>query len=401
MAKNKNPHKYLIDKSTIKSLETIKRLDKNGYLYFMENTINYASNKKMLKWVYDFQQRTKKWVNTTFHDACSAFCTLDFEGNMLTGRAYDFGHWLKDGKSTGLNIIVHTGKNVKKGIKYETITTTDVSLCGLSLCGAKLRNGQLDDNKTDISFLQFIPYTPTDGINEKGLTVSILLLPLDNCIEKYKEEPNAYTIYKSRCKFETSIPNAVRLILDNCKTVKEAEEMLKKIWFLRYSGNNSHIFVTDKTGESRLFEWYLDNENAKTQKFISIKTNAATNFYQAFSYMPKGMPQLINLKNHYQYGYSKEGVYRNTYDRFNTIVSMLDFYTVKKAKKGELNQAIMKKQTADAILRTIALYPAPSSTNHQTQYSQLFDAKNLTQTTYSFANLEESWTYSLKEHKFI
>jgi len=398
---NKNPHKYVKNKNTIATLNSIKRLDKDGYLYFMENTINYASNQKLISWMEDYEQKTKKWVATTFHDACSAFCTLDFDGHMLTGRAYDFGHWLKNGKSTGLNIMMHTAKNVKQGIKYETIATTDVALCAKSFGLPEYRNGTLDDGKTDTSFISLLPWMVTDGINEKGLTVSILLLPLDNYITKEREEPEAFIIHKNKCKKQMSIPRAVRLILDNCETVKQAEEMLKKIWFLRFNGNNSHIFVTDKTGESRLFEWYLPSEDSTIEKFRSIKTNAATNFYQAFSFMPKGMPQLINLKNKYQYGYSKEGVYRNTYDRFNTIISMLDFYTVDKAKSGQLNQAIMKEQSVDAIIRTIALYPAPSSTNHQTQYSHIFNSYELTQKTYSHANLKECWTYSLKKHKFI
>lgn len=314
-----NPHKLKLPRGFIKSIETIKRLDKEGRLYYMENTSNYYF--------------LEKYVNLLATPGCSTFVKEDSNGDYLFGRNYDFVHYKNNDKKnemTALNIVVH---NKNWGAKYESIGVAD----GFWLDNAKGRlfAGSLDDGVTDISSLALLPFLCMDGMNSKGLAVSIMHLPTENewnaieyksydslneeekkkCIhlEQKGEEPPRlnYTVksgfiaindadkkawsvnknlsVKQNVKGRKMMfhPILMRRMLDYCKNVDEAIKLAQKTnVHSPLPDNDYHILVSDRRGQSVLLEW-VHNELKVTP------TTHSTNYYYA-------------REDHYGYGHDRD-----------------------------------------------------------------------------------------------
>ncbi|ORX79638.1 hypothetical protein BCR32DRAFT_269356 [Anaeromyces robustus] len=120
------------------------------------------------------------------------------------------------------------------------------------------------NNKNELEQLVklFAIIYPVDGINEKGLSITLNSV-LDGTLWKtFQNEPNKKTI---------SHTTAVRLILDKAATVNEAIELLKS---LNYDGSiqNVHYQISDTTGKSVAIEYYND-------KMYITETPVLTNYY--------------------------------------------------------------------------------------------------------------------------
>lgn len=102
------------------------------------------------------------------------------------------------------------------------------------------------------------PYTPLDGINERGLAIGVL---------KIATEPTN----QDTDKIDITTTTAIRMILDKCATVNEAVEMLKN--YDMHSSANScyHFQISDAEGNSSVVE-YINNE------MYVLEENVATNF---------------------------------------------------------------------------------------------------------------------------
>lgn len=99
----------------------------------------------------------------------------------------------------------------------------------------------------------------TDGINEKGLGVSILTLPEE--YEKIDTDKKDLIVYST-----------IRMLLDKCASVDEAVEMLKNYDICCMGRHWYHLFVTDKSGKAVIVEWM----NGDT---FAVEDVAATNFF--------------------------------------------------------------------------------------------------------------------------
>ena len=155
-----NPHAYLADEKQIAAVESIKRVDDEGYLYHMECNYDY----------YDIPDVFKKVIDA----GCSTFVAKNLEGEVLFCRNYDFSHYLHNDKSnprTGINVIVE-GNNTKA--KYRSLGVADAYW--LDFKNGTYGKGAADDGETDLSPFIVTPYICMDGMNEKGLAVSILAL---------------------------------------------------------------------------------------------------------------------------------------------------------------------------------------------------------------------------------
>ncbi len=103
-------------------------------------------------------------------------------------------------------------------------------------------------------------YAPLDGMNEKGLTVSVNMIEDEDEIEQNTEKPDLTTT------------TAVRLLLNQAATVEEATELLEQYDLHASMGMMVHFAIADADGNSVVVE-YIDNEMHVTS------TDVVTNFY--------------------------------------------------------------------------------------------------------------------------
>ena len=155
---------------------------------------------------------------------CSAFYKQDDNGHWITGRNFD----LYDVNSKA--VIINS--TPKKG--YRSIAISDTCL---------IDNGLLNlGNKNYLSLIR----TSLDGINEKGVSISTLMLLNESVYGHDNSKPSL--LYA----------DPVRLVLDNANSTEDAVKLLKEY---NYKNDlfNCHFFITDKYGNSVDFEC-VDNK---------------------------------------------------------------------------------------------------------------------------------------------
>lgn len=146
-------------------------------------------------------------------------------------------------------------------------TTPDNGYASISMVNL----GFLGYNKENLpdSFISSItalaaPYAPLDGVNEKGLSIGVLLI---------EDEPT----HQDNGKIDINTTTAIRLVLDKAATVEEALELLQQ--YDMHSSANScyHYQIADASGKSVIAE-YVKNEF----HVVEATTNwqACTNFLQ-------------------------------------------------------------------------------------------------------------------------
>ena len=205
--------------------------------------------------------------------ACSAFGVTDADGDVLMGRNYDFDSDTSaiivrcapaNGyRSIGVASLDHVGANRLKGFA-----------------------GKLMALPT--------PYICVEGINEKGVSIAVLMLDSEST-KQDTERPDMFTTL------------AVRLVLDHAATTAEAVALFGRHDMFAMSGGDYHFFVTDASGDSRVLEYDC---HSKTRELVDTPVRTATNFYQI--YIDKVLP---NRKNGI-YGHGKE-----RYDMIEEILS--------------------------------------------------------------------------------
>lgn len=105
-------------------------------------------------------------------------------------------------------------------------------------------------------------YAPLDGMNEKGLAVSVNMIEDTDTIEQNTDKPDITTT------------TAIRLLLDQAADVAEALELLRQYDLHASMGMMIHLALADAEGNSVAVE-YVNNEMVVTQ------TPVVTNFYLA------------------------------------------------------------------------------------------------------------------------
>ena len=108
------------------------------------------------------------------------------------------------------------------------------------------------------SLLLAAPYCICDGINEKGLGVSLLQLDTDHFVTD-TEKPDLLVYI------------ALRAMLDKCADVDEAVKFLSEYDIYSPAKWSYHIFITDKSGKAVTVEWLEDGQTV-------VEDNAVTNF---------------------------------------------------------------------------------------------------------------------------
>lgn len=173
---------------------------------------------------------------------CSTLSVENQDGGYLFGRNFDWN------ACNGLIVSARSENS------YASVSTVNMDF---------IRAGGIDFSQLPDSVRAIVSlYAPLDGMNEKGLAVSV------NMIQ------DSVRINQDTVKPDLTTTTAVRLLLDKAANVEEALKLLQQYDFHSSMGMMVHLALADADGRSVAVE-YTDNE------MIVIETPVVTNFYLA------------------------------------------------------------------------------------------------------------------------
>lgn len=174
---------------------------------------------------------------------CSTLSVQNTEGGYFFGRNFDWN---------ACDALVVTSYP-QDG--YASISTVNL---GFIRQGAEMADSLLSDVMMTMAAL----YAPLDGMNEKGLCVSV------NMIQ------DGATISQDTGKTDLTTTTAIRLLLNQAATVEEALKLLSQYDLHASMDYMVHFAIADSAGNSVAVE-YINNE------MIVTETPVLTNFYLA------------------------------------------------------------------------------------------------------------------------
>lgn len=169
---------------------------------------------------------------------CSSFTARTQDQEALFARNFDM-------KTTHIAII-HTAA---KG-KYKSVSTVDLSFLGIKAT---------DNPKKITKMINMLaaPYTPLDGLNEKGLAVGVYMTYQGPGDENHPTNINTD-------KKDITSTLLLRLMLDNASNVDEAIEIAKSYDMHDSAGSSYHYMVADSTGKSAILEYLGKSDKTDT-----------------------------------------------------------------------------------------------------------------------------------------
>lgn len=174
---------------------------------------------------------------------CSTITAQTADGEVLFGRNFD---WNLCDAMIVTSYPEHSYASVST-VNMDFIRQGAGGLAGLALKADKIRT---------LAAL----YAPLDGMNEKGLAVSVNMIQDTETIDQDTAKPDLTTT------------TAIRLLLDRAGTTQEALELLRQYDLHASMGMTVHLAIADASGYSVAVE-YIDNEMTVTE------TPVVTNFY--------------------------------------------------------------------------------------------------------------------------
>ena len=172
---------------------------------------------------------------------CSTISVENTEGGYYFGRNFDWN------KCNAMMVISYPSDG------YASFSTVNVDFIRQ---GAGFVSHFLSDEILTLAAL----YAPLDGMNEKGLCVSVNMIQDGDTISQSTDKPDITTT------------TAIRMLLNRAADVDEAVELLEQYDFHASMGYMIHLAIADSTGKSVAVE-YIDNE------MNVIETPILTNFY--------------------------------------------------------------------------------------------------------------------------
>ena len=172
---------------------------------------------------------------------CSAYSAKNSSNEQVYGRNFD-------NADNSVAVLVHS--NPDDG--YESISTANMAFTGIDVTDESL-----------ISTASFLsaPHIPVDGMNEKGLTVSVLML-------------TGTPTHQSTGKTKITTTVAIRMLLDRAATVDDAIEMLKKYDMQSTMYAPYHFLIADSQGNSVVVEYHKDEMRViKSDENFQVCTN--------------------------------------------------------------------------------------------------------------------------------
>ena len=260
---------------------------------------------------------------------CSTFQVQNKEGDWLFGRNYD------------LNPIPSMLVKTQPEDGYRSIAIANANVIGLEV------------NQEKLSLMQRVmslasPYVMMDGLNEKGLSIGVLLIK-DEATNQMTSKPDLTT---------TSM---MRLVLDKAQNVQEAIEIFEAFDMHASSGASYHFQITDAAGDSVIIE-YIDNEISVIEK-ESDAYQYLTNF----------------LVSEAKYGFGKG------HDRYEVIKETLN----------DKNGVLSETEAMDLLKEVSQDDPAGGTT--QTQWSVVYNNTDLTLDVVINNNFDTVYSYTFEE----
>lgn len=229
----------------IKQLENglyaVKYKGDYGFEEFLENG-GASSDEDVVEYLSGVLSGTDGFSFGNMPFGCSTVSVENENGGYLFGRNFDWNRCNA--------LIVHSVP--QNG--YSSISTVNTDFINMS--GMKLN--ALHDNAQAVIAM----YAPLDGMNEKGLAVSVNMIQDSATISQNTDKPDITTT------------TAIRLLLNNAANVDEALKLLEQYDMHASMGFMTHLAVADSDGNSVVVE-YINNE------MQVIETPAVTNFYLA------------------------------------------------------------------------------------------------------------------------
>lgn len=192
---------------------------------------------------------------------CSTIAARTSDGESLFGRNFDWN------RCEAMAVAAYPENG------YASISTANMDFisqgAGSGIAGMALK-------MDEVAILAAL-YAPLDGMNEKGLAVSVNMIQDSDSIEQDTEKPDITTT------------TAIRLLLDKAATVEEALKLLEQYDMHASMGMMVHFALADTSGRSVAVE-YVDNEPpsgdasmpfGKNKEMVVTETPVLTNFYLA------------------------------------------------------------------------------------------------------------------------
>ena len=255
---------------------------------------------------------------------CSTISVENAGGGYFFGRNFDW--------QTCDALVV--ASYPEKG--YASISTVNL---GFIRQGAGYAASMLTDEMMTIAAL----YAPLDGMNEKGLCVSV------NMIQ------DSATIHQNTGRPDITTTTAIRLMLDKAATVEEALNLLREYDLHASMNYMIHFAIADSAGNSVAVEYV-------NQEMIVTETSILTNFYLAEG--------------------AKHGVgTQQSHTRFEILERTL--------KEHPTMTASQVRDALDSVSKD------NFGEFESTEWSVIFDQTTLTATYYHRENYEVGYTFQL------
>jgi len=278
----------------------------------------------------------------------------------------------EDQTLTGLNIVLHC----KPQGKYESIAVADAVWCGED--NPLLQKGGPDKEGFDVKLLDILPYQCMDGVNEKGLYVSIQRVDIKEGEQK--------------CRFPAGSSMLLRHILDDCGNVDEAINKVYNGILLPEDWQNCHFMVCDASGHSVVIE-------SRGSEVSVVPIDICTNFYLGSgdfgdSYNSKGKLREDAVKMVDENGVSSNTYgYGHGYHRFVTLQSQLERY---RDLSREEYYTVMPEENVLVMLQSVVQNSYTNAAGLSwTQYSAIYNSNKKTLKIWSFQNYKKEYTFDI------
>lgn len=268
---------------------------------------------------------------------CTAFNLTTEGGENLMGRNYDFKN------NTSAMLVYCAPENSYKSVAFAALDNVSANTVESS-------------TKQKMASLT-APFICLDGMNEKGVSIAILVVDSDP-VHQDNGKPNIFTTL------------AVRLVLDKAATTQEAVDLLSQYDMIASSGKDYHFYINDANGDGRVVEYDCESS---TRELVATPVNVVTNFYTI--YADKVIPNQKNGK----YGHGKE--------RYEKVLSVFD------EQKDN-----MTKKTAWDALKISSQTPSKDYITSNTQWSIVFNNTDLTAEIVIRRNWNDTYIYDLKDN---
>lgn len=318
---------YFTRIQTIGSIEQLTDYEDGYNLYRMDVKYDYSIENVINRGIEDDQMMIDSMLKEVLpllpvkmkapNFGCTSFSLTDTDGDVHMGRNYDF-------KSDTSAMLVYC--TPKDGYK-------SVAVAALDNVSANVPDENIKKKLASLAS----PFICLDGINEKGVSISVLTLD---------SEP----VRQNTGKPVISTTLAIRLVLDRAATTEEAVELLRSYDMYSSAGRDYHFYITDASGDGRVVEYDCESE---TRELVATPSEAVTNFF--IIYKEKALP---NQKN---------GIYGHGRERYDAVMKVLE-----EEKGNYTNDTVWK------AMKSAAQYPDPDDITSNTQWSVSYNNTDLT-----------------------